>query len=326
MAQPILAPRRADAATVRPAASQPPAQFSWDDPAQRNPLVLLIVLTLALVVAYWNMFVLTSARWVDDLYSHGYLIPIFALGLFYLRFQPFRPVADKERWIGLGILVAGLLTRLVAAYYDMAPLDRLTFPLALFGVFLMVGGWHTIRWAWAGIVFTLFMFPLPSILEHTLLRNLQRVATISSTLVLQTLGVSAHRNGNIIRIDEIELGVVDACSGLRMLTIFCALAVATVFIVNRPWWDKFIILLSAIPIALLSNIIRIVMTALLYMVSSDESFHELVHDVSGLLMMFWGMGFLWLELQILSRLTVPEDVAQIRPVGGPSRSAVAPVR
>jgi exosortase/archaeosortase family protein len=111
-----------------------------------------------------------------------------------------------------------------------------------------------------------------------------------------------------------------------MLTIFCALAVATVFIVNRPWWDKFIILLSAIPIALLSNIIRIVMTALLYMVSSDESFHELVHDVSGLLMMFWGMGFLWLELQILSRLTVPEDVAQIRPVGGPSRSAVAPVR
>jgi exosortase len=185
---------------------------------------------------------------------------------------------------------------------------------------------HTIRWAWAGIVFSLFMFPLPSILERTLLWNLQKVATICSTVTLQTLGVPAHRSGNTIRIEDIELGVVDACSGLRMLTIFCALAVAAVFIVNRPWWDKFIILLSAIPIALLSNIIRIVMTAMMYMVSDDKGFHDLMHDVSGLLMMFWGMGFLWLELQILSRLTVPEEMAQVRPVGAPARRAVAPIR
>jgi hypothetical protein len=68
------------------------------------------------------------------------------------------------------------------------------------------------------------------------------------------------------------------------------------------------------------------MTAMMYMVSDDKGFHDLMHDVSGLLMMFWGMGFLWLELQILSRLTVPEEMAQVRPVGAPARRAVAPIR
>lgn len=325
MSQPLIMKRRADLSPAGAVQTAMATEFSWKDSSQRNPLVLLIVLTVALVVAYWNMFTLTSTKWVDDLYSHGYLIPIFTIGLLYMQFQPFRWVSTSERWTGLGVLTAGLLIRVVAAYFDMDPLDRLSFPVSWCGIFLMVGGWQTIRWAWAGIVFSLFMFPLPSILEHTILRYLQQVATVCSTYTLQTLGVAAYRTGNVIRIEEIELGVVDACSGLRMLTIFCALAVATVFIVNRPWWDKFIILLSAVPIALLSNIIRIVMTALLYMVSSDEGFHKLVHDVSGLLMMFWGMGFLWLELQILSRLTVPEEMAQVRPVGGPSRVA-APIR
>ena len=61
-----------------------------------------------------------------------------------------------------------------------------------------------------------------------------------------------------------ELLIADACSGLRMLTIFCALAVAMVFLIERPWWDKFIILFSAVPIALIVNIIRISVTGILY--------------------------------------------------------------
>ena len=122
-----------------------------------------------------------------------------------------------------------------------------------------------------------------------------------------------------------NLTVAEQCSGLRMLTIFCALAVAMVFVIDRPWWDKFIVLLSAVPIALLSNIVRIVLTALLYIATEDESARKLAHDISGLLMMVWGLGFLWIEFQILSRLTIPEETTRAQTLAASTQAAI-PIR
>ena len=314
---------------LNPSSPAVATEFSWDDPAQRNPAILLIVLTLALIVAYWNMFVVTSAAWWNPLYSFGFLIPLFALGLLWVRRQPFQWVSPTERWIGLAILAVAMGARLFASRIDMAPVDRLSFIVALAGVFTMVGGWHLLRWAGPAIGYLVLMFPLPSMAEHTLLWNLQRLASYCSTVTLQTLGIAAYRTGNVIHMQDgdIPLNVAEACSGLRMLTVFCAMCVALVFLIERPWWDKFIILLSAVPIALMSNVIRIVLTALLYLIvgADNHDVHKIVHDGAGLFMMVIGMGLLWIEWQIISRLTVPEEMGQVHPVGASARGAV-PVR
>ena len=316
--------------SIRPAQIKHPVlatKFSWSDPDQRNPAILLGILCLALVIAYWNMLSFTSAAWADPLYSHGYLLPLFALGIFWIRRQPFQWTPPSERWIGVGILVVALLVRVFAAFIDMAPVDRLSFIVAMFGIFLLVGGLHCVRWAWPGIGFLVFMFPLPSLMEDSLLMHLQRVATICSTLVLQTLGIAAYRAGNVITLPGVveNLTVAEECSGLRMLTIFGAMSVAMIFLIDRPWWDKFIVLLSAVPIAVLSNVVRIVLTALLYLITTNEQARQLAHDVSGLLMMVWGLGFLWIEFQILSRLTVPEEAAHVK-LAGTKRQTPIPVR
>jgi len=79
-------------------------------------------------------------------------------------------------------------------------------------------------------------------------------------------------------------------------------------IIDRPWWDRLTILLSAIPIALLTNVIRITATALLYMAFPEsEGVKHFVHDWAGFAMMPIALGFLWLELQLLSKITVPVD-------------------
>lgn len=298
----------------------------WSDPTQRTPLITLIVLTVMLVLAYLDTFSLVKDEWSNPLYSHGYIVPLIALGLLWVRFQPFRPVPALERWIGLGILILGLSTRLLGVYMTMAPLDRYSFLISIFGVFMLVGGWHTIRWAGPALGFLFFMLPLPSVLEHNVLWRLQTLASVGSTFVLQTLGMAAFREGNLIKIPGANLNIADACSGLRMLTIFLALAVAMVFLIERPWWDKFIILLSAIPIALVVNIIRITVTGLLYWVVGPENefAKKLGHDWAGFFMMPLALGFLWVELQILERITVPVEVAQYKPVGG--RAAAIPVR
>jgi exosortase len=304
----------------------PTNEVAWNDPSQRVPLITLGVMLFVLVLSYLDMFSLVKDEWANPLYSHGYIVPIFALGLLWMRYQPFRPVPALERWAGLGILILGLSLRLLGVYMTMAPLDRYSFPIAVFGLFMLVGGWHAIRWSWPAMLFLFFMFPLPAVLEHNILWRLQTLASICSTFVLQTLGVAAFRQGNLISVPGADLNIADACSGLRMLTIFGALAVAMVFLVERPWWDKFIILLSAVPIALIVNIIRITCTGLLFMwVGSDNEFaKKLGHDWAGLFMMPLALGFLWIELQVLERLTIPVEIAQYKPVG--ARSVSIPVR
>jgi exosortase len=172
------------------------------------------------------------------------------------------------------------------------------------------------------------MFPLPNALERSVLGELQQFASIFSTFVLQTLGMAAFRQGNLISIPGSDLNIAEACSGLRMGTIFGAMAVFMVFIIERPWWDKFVILLSAIPIALLVNIIRITVIGLLYWIVGPDAHiaQKLGHDWAGLFMMPLALGFLWLELQILERLTIPVEAVQVRPVGGARGISPAPVR
>jgi exosortase len=302
---------------------------AWNDPSQRTPLIVLGGLVLLLILAYWDMFALTSAAWNEGLYSHGWIVPAFALVLMWMRWEPFGPVPAQERWIGLGLLVVGLSARLIAAEWGMNPVDRLSFLPAIFGVFMLVGGFHIMRWAGPALGFLIFMFPLPNQLERLVHGELQKLASISSTFVLQTLGISAFRHGNLIHMPGLDqpLTIADACSGLRMLTIFCALAVAMVFLIERPWWDKFVILLSSVPIALAVNIIRITVTGLLYkFVGQDNHFAtKLAHDWAGYFMMPLALGFLWLELQILERLTIPVETVQLRPVTG-VRGAAVPIR
>jgi exosortase len=300
---------------------------SWNDPAQRMPLIMLVGLVAMLVIAYWDMFALTSAAWTEGLYSHGWIVPLFALGLLWMRWEPLGAVPMSERLIGLGVLAAGLVTRYLAAWLGSPPIDHLSFLPSIFGVFMLVGGLNIIRWAGPALGFLVFMFPLPPRVELTVLLKLQTLAAICSTFVLQTLGVPAFRSGNVINISGMDLFIADACSGLRMLTIFVALAVAMVFLIERPWWDKFIILLSSVPIALVVNIVRITVTGLMYMWWPKSTFvQHLSHDWAGWFMMPLALGLLWLELQILERLTIPVETGQLKPVGARAPGMAVPMR
>lgn len=276
-------------------------------------------LTAAIIVAYENMIRFTATFWAKDMYSHGYIIPFFAAYLFWIRKRPLRDAAPLDRWIGVAIVAASLGSRVYSAYFDINLIERISFIGALLGVCLIAGGRSMFKWAWLPIAFLAFMFPLPSMIENTLLMKLQTYASIFSTWTLQILGVSAARQGNTINVDTLKeaLEVAEACSGLRMLTIFGAMSVALVMIIDRPWWDKLIILLSAIPIALASNVVRIVVTALLYMAFGQDTpwLNKIIHDWAGFAMMPIGLGLLWIELAILSRLTIPIDADDFVPYG-----------
>lgn len=268
----------------------------------------IVVLTGLLVYSYWPGLMNARASWDNPQYSHGWIVPLFTVGVLFWWRQPISDeIAPWERLAGLGLLVASFALRLFVARYRIITIDMYTFVPALAGVFLMVGGLRTFRWAWAPIGFLIFMYPLPDEATRYLLGPMQTLATIVSTYALQTLGLDAYREGNQIILGEMHLGVVDACSGLRMLTIFIALSVALVMLGNREWWENAVIVASAVPIALVVNSIRITVTGVLYQVASSEFAEMVFHDLAGWVMMPMALGMLFVLQQILANLFIAED-------------------
>jgi len=284
------------------------------------PLTTLGVLALALVWGYWNSLAEASIYWQGPQYSHGWLVPMFTAVLLWMRWHPLAPAAPKQRWWGVGLLGVGLLSRLFCAQIGLDIPDMYTFVISMVGLVLLAGGWPMFRWAGPAVGFLIFMFPLPWSVESALLVPLQNLATDVSTFTLQTLGIEAYNSGgNRICIEELQMGVVDQCSGLRMTTIFLALSVAIVLVTKRPWWEHLIILLSAVPIALTVNVARITVTGVLHRTAGSELANMVFHDWAGYMMMPLALALLWLELVILSHLFYEVEAEAPIPMWGRHR-------
>jgi len=298
---------------------------AWADPGQRTVAITAAVLVALLVYSYFPALNMAYVAWANPQYAHGWIVPLFSVAMLFWWWRPATlPVATSARIVGLVLLVGGFALRLLAARYRIVTIDMYTFVPAVLAVCLMAGGWSVIRWAWAPILFLIFMFPLPDEATRYLLGPLQTLATSMSTFALQTLGVEAYREGNQIVLGDMKLGVVDACSGLRMLTIFCALAVGLVMVGRRTWWENGVILASAIPIALIVNAIRITVTGVLFQVADSEFAERVFHDWAGLVMMPMAIGMLFLEQFILGQLFLPETDARAVLVRSDGAAPAAP--
>jgi exosortase len=190
-------------------------------------------------------------------------------------------------------------------------LDHISLVPCLAGLVLLFGGKGLWRWAGPAILFLAFMMPLPYRAAVALTEPLQRLATTCSTFALQTLGFPAVAEGNIILVNDVRLGVVEACSGLRMLVIFFALATGVALVIRRPLWQRITVVTSAVPIAIATNVLRITATGVLHETADPELANAVFHDLAGWLMMPVALVFLALELQVLKRLFVPVPAARL---------------
>jgi exosortase len=114
------------------------------------------------------------------------------------------------------------------------------------------------------------------------------------------------------------MAVAEACSGLRMLTAFIIVAAFIAFMVKRSRLQKATIVLSSIPIAVMCNIVRIFLTALLMLLISSEVGEKFFHDFAGLVMMPVAVMLIFAELWLMDKLVVPESDARqgrAKPVG-----------
>ncbi|MBY0459590.1 MAG: exosortase/archaeosortase family protein [Gemmataceae bacterium] len=276
----------------------------------RAALAQGVALVAALVWAYLPMLRVFADKWINDpQYSHGLLVPFFSAYLIWRAGKSQSLTLKPLPALGCAILVGILGMRAVAGAMLFHQLDGLSLLLALTAVALVVGGLPLLKRVAAGIAFLAFMIPLPYELERNVGEPLKVVATISSTYLLQAIGFPAIRDGNLILIDEVRLGVVDACSGLKMMVTFAAFSVGAVLLMSRSLFEKGMVLLGIAPVAVLTNVLRITATGISFSFLADKGTRDFLHDAYGYAMMPVGLALLALEVWVLKRLVVDPEKA-----------------
>lgn len=284
--------------------------------------VTIAGLLVGVTWSYWPVLSEMASKWSSDpQYSHGYLVPLFSLFLVGRAWKLSGPWPFERNWWGLSFLALGITLRLVGAWYFFDWIQAISLLPMLAGAALLLSGWRALKELWPAILFLGFMIPLPFRIEHGLSHPLQRLATIGSTYILQTLGREAFNEGNVIVINDARIGVVEACNGLGMFLLFFAMAAAVAILVRRPLWEKLFIFASAAPIAVAVNIVRITVTAIVHELAGSKWADLIFHDLAGWLMMPLALLALAIELGLLSRLFIEVQPVARRPV---AQISVAP--
>jgi exosortase len=274
--------------------------------------VLLVAGLAATVGLYFGVFQWLVETWGSNSdFFHGFFIPFFVGYLLWSNRRRLQQSIDGGPWdgfvLGLSLASAGLLLRLGGIFMRMQTLEGLSLLPFLLGVFVLCFGRSAVCWSATAVAMLVFMIPLPGFLSGQLSGLLQSLATMVSTFALQTIGIPAFAEGNIITLSQGQIGVAEACSGLRMLYSFFALTSGACLLIDRTTIEKIIIAASAIPIAIIANCLRIIATGIAFEYADQDTARKLFHDVGGWMMMPLGFLILMLLLAFLDRSLAVED-------------------
>lgn len=279
----------------------------------RSFYVAVGLLAALFVWSYWPVLVDLWQTWGREAdYSHGYLVVPVAIGMLWLRRGS---CPTPNGWLSLGglaLLGVGAAVRLAGAIWYIKALQGWSILFWLAGTVWLLGGFAMLRFSAPAIGFLAFMIPLPFRAEGILSLPLQRVATQFSCWMLQCLDQPAIAEGNVVLINETRLMVAEACSGLRIFMSILALAYAYCALIDKPWWTKLSLAVSVLPIALLTNSIRIVATGLTHEYLSGHAANVFAHDLAGWLMLPLAALLMYILVRYSTQLVVQVETVSAR--------------
>ncbi len=244
-------------------------------------------LAAVLLWSYWSTVVDLVLFWQRNQdYSVGMLVFPVALCLVWRKRDQVGPQHWSFSWLGVLALVAVECLRLSGLFFGVGSAPRYALIGAIGATVLAVAGrrvfWR-LRWV---LLFLLLMVPLPGRVHEAIALPLQTLASASAVFGLELFGFFVIREGNVLRLESGHVvGVAEACSGLRMLTAFVFVAAVLAFLAPRPRWQRLLLVLASLPIAVAANCLRVIATSLFVHYSDSAELTERFHDIAGLAMM-----------------------------------------
>src|SRR3972149_5039443 len=162
-------------------------------------------------------------------------------------------------------------------------------------------GWRKLKVIAFPLAFLLVMFPPPNLIYSNVSLKLKLLSSRIGVHMLQFLGMSAYREGNIIDLGFSKLQVVDACSGLRYLIPLVALGFLLAYHYRFSFRKGAALVLSAIPVTILTSSLRLASVGILYPIWGPRVAEGIFHDFSGWLIFMVSLVILLLEVWVLNR-------------------------
>lgn len=268
----------------------------------RRNSVYLIGVVLLLCALYWKVVPGMVQQWSqDENYSHGFIVPLISAYFVYIRWDELKNTRAVAWNGGLIVIVLGLLALLAGwlgtEYFTM----RSSLVIVLAGLVLYLFGRGVFKAALLPIAYLFFMIPIPYIIYDAAAFPLKIFVTRVSVATLQAIGIVVMREGNIIMFPALTLEVADACSGIRSLISLLALAVAYAFFLKISPLKRLILICSAVPIAIVTNAVRVIATGILAQYWGAKSAEGFFHEFAGLMVFAVAMVLLVALGALLSR-------------------------
>ena len=295
----------------------------WSEIEVHNYIKIIIIGCFFYYLFYRDISSIVYSWITDSSWSHGFLIPLFSLYFINQHKKEIINLQTKPNYLGLLFLVISIFIYIfnIVSPSGWAYFRSLSIIMGIGAIVLLMGGWQMIRYTWLPISFLIFAVPLPGrFYRGVTIPMRQLAASIAAALLNFVSEMEATARGVVIDVvykgNQLEpsLDVAEACSGMRLLMAFLALGVAMAYLNYRPAWQRIILLISTIPIAIFCNIIRVTVTGFIYVLIDPKYTQGIYHDMLGMAMLplaFSIYGFLaWFMSSLFyeDRKEVHEDI------------------
>jgi exosortase len=266
---------------------------------------------LLFISCYWTTLQSLLHRWnTDPNYSHGYIVPLVSLYLWHQASSPRSGSPTKGGAIaGTLLLTVSVLLLWMTTLIPSLIIENASMLFGLLGATFLVAGWAGGVRGLAPVLFLVFMVPWPSKLYSQAAFPLQLAISKTASVLLTMLGIPVLCDGSLLHLPGQTMHVAEACSGMRQLTAFLAMAAATALLVERPGWYRATILAAAVPVALVVNIVRVTLMALAHHAGYGEWTKGTLHTLEGMIMIFAGFAVLMGVVRILDWILIPPGPA-----------------
>lgn len=274
---------------MNPGTPAPPEENLPPQDSSRLPWAAVVWFGLLLVACYAPVLIRLVRQWsTDGDMGHGFFVPLVAGYIVWQRRHQLAHTSPSPNWWGLAVIAWGAAQLYLATLGAELFLARTAFIVSLIGIVLLLGGLPILRIVAFPILLLFFMVPIPAIVYNQITFRLQLLASSVAETALSFFGVPVLREGNILRLPNQSLSVVEACSGIRSLLTLSFLSLVYAYFFDRKVWMRWVLLAAAVPVALVANASRVTISGLLSEVNPKLA-EGLFHEAAGWLVFMVGL-------------------------------------
>jgi exosortase len=255
---------------------------SWRDLVRRHAVVAACLVVYGIIVAptvHWLWQRWTMSIWHN---GHGIFVPFLVAYLIResLRDDPANGEEASSAW-GFAFLIPAMLMIILDSAIETQLLSALAIVISLPGLSLIFLGARRTRaltFAWA---LALFMLPIPAAFVEPVMVKLRLISSIGSERLIDLFGIPVLRDHTTLILTGASVSIEDACSGFSTLYACLTFALLFAHLAYSPA-TKLSLVVSAVPIAIASNILRCAALALLADRYGDDILKTWLHVGSGI--------------------------------------------